>query len=225
MGDDRNEEGPARGREGFGKVASVRCARHHPPSTRSFSMTTTETSPVRNGVDTEALFATINHVKSDREARRLPVPGVEPLDERHPQPHSVSTFSGAKQELEHLSTYEVDSDHPVVLTGSDQGPTPVEYLLVGLAGCLTAGSRTSPRRAASRSGRSSRRSRATSTCRGSSASRPRCATATSRSGCRSASTPTRTRRPCGHSSSSRGRAPRSSTSSRTARPSRSTSTS
>ena len=30
-------------------------------------------------------------------------------------------------------------DHPKVLVGSDKGPTPVEYLLHALAGCLTAG--------------------------------------------------------------------------------------
>jgi uncharacterized OsmC-like protein len=32
-----------------------------------------------------------------------------------------------------------DSDHPAVLCGEDQGPTPVEWILHGLAGCLTAG--------------------------------------------------------------------------------------
>ena len=31
------------------------------------------------------------------------------------------------------------ADHPAVLVGSDQGPTPVEFLLHGLAACLTAG--------------------------------------------------------------------------------------
>jgi uncharacterized OsmC-like protein len=32
-----------------------------------------------------------------------------------------------------------DSDHPTQLVGTDQGPTPVEFLLVALAGCITAG--------------------------------------------------------------------------------------
>lgn len=31
------------------------------------------------------------------------------------------------------------ADHPAVLCGEDKGPTPVEHLLTGLAGCLTAG--------------------------------------------------------------------------------------
>ena len=33
----------------------------------------------------------------------------------------------------------VESDHPAVLVGTDQGPTPVEYLLHAIAACLTAG--------------------------------------------------------------------------------------
>jgi uncharacterized OsmC-like protein len=102
-------------------------------------MTTTETSPVRNGVDTDALFTTINRVKADRELAAFRFRASNRWMNGTHSRSSVSTFSGAKQELEHVSTYTVDSDHPVVLTGTDQGPTPVEYLLVGLAGCLTAG--------------------------------------------------------------------------------------
>jgi len=33
----------------------------------------------------------------------------------------------------------LNADHPTVLVGSDEGPTPVEYLLHALAACLTAG--------------------------------------------------------------------------------------
>jgi uncharacterized OsmC-like protein len=32
-----------------------------------------------------------------------------------------------------------DADHPAVLVGRDNGPTPVEYVLHALAACLTAG--------------------------------------------------------------------------------------
>ena len=40
--------------------------------------------------------------------------------------------------MEHRSVTVVDSDHPAVLVGQDHGPTPVEYLLHGIAACLTA---------------------------------------------------------------------------------------
>jgi uncharacterized OsmC-like protein len=33
----------------------------------------------------------------------------------------------------------LDADHPTVLVGADNGPTPVEYVLHALAACLTAG--------------------------------------------------------------------------------------
>jgi uncharacterized OsmC-like protein len=35
--------------------------------------------------------------------------------------------------------YEYDADHPAVLVGGDEAPTPVEFLLHGLAACITAG--------------------------------------------------------------------------------------
>ena len=44
------------------------------------------------------------------------------------------------QEMEHTAAVHVfDADHPAVLVGADNGPTPVEFLLHALAACLTAG--------------------------------------------------------------------------------------
>jgi uncharacterized OsmC-like protein len=56
--------------------------------------------------------------------------------------HSASTvegFYGLGEEQKHRKRFAFDSDHPDVFASEDQGPTPVEYILVGLAGCLTAG--------------------------------------------------------------------------------------
>jgi uncharacterized OsmC-like protein len=39
----------------------------------------------------------------------------------------------------HREVFEYDADHPEVLVGGDRGPTPVEFVLHGLAACLTAG--------------------------------------------------------------------------------------
>ena len=38
-----------------------------------------------------------------------------------------------------MREFRFDSDHPEIFASEDNGPTPVEYVLVGLAGCLTAG--------------------------------------------------------------------------------------
>jgi uncharacterized OsmC-like protein len=39
----------------------------------------------------------------------------------------------------HEREFTFDADHPTVLVGRDQAPTPVEFLLHALASCLTAG--------------------------------------------------------------------------------------
>ena len=56
--------------------------------------------------------------------------------------HSQSTvegFFGLGEEQRHKTTFTFDADHPEVFASEDRGATPVEYVLVGLAGCLTAG--------------------------------------------------------------------------------------
>jgi uncharacterized OsmC-like protein len=51
----------------------------------------------------------------------------------------VKGFYGLGDEQNHKSTFSFDTDHPEVFASQDNGATPVEYVLVGLAGCLTAG--------------------------------------------------------------------------------------
>src|SRR6202166_4248310 len=56
--------------------------------------------------------------------------------------HSHSTvegFYGLGQEQHHRRTFTFDADHPEVFASEDKGATPVEYVLVGLASCLTGG--------------------------------------------------------------------------------------
>lgn len=51
----------------------------------------------------------------------------------------VEKFFGLGEEQKHRQAYEYDTDHPEVFASEDNGSTPVEFVLVGLAGCLTAG--------------------------------------------------------------------------------------
>lgn len=56
--------------------------------------------------------------------------------------HSRSTlksFFGLGAEQAHKTEFTYDADHPEVFASEDKGVTPVEYVLVGLASCLTAG--------------------------------------------------------------------------------------
>ena len=56
--------------------------------------------------------------------------------------HSHSTvegFFGLGENQTHKTVFSFDADHPEVFASEDNGATPVEYVLVGLASCLTAG--------------------------------------------------------------------------------------
>ena len=52
---------------------------------------------------------------------------------------SIAGFHGLGSEHQHRETFQFDTDHPAVFASEDRGATPVEMVLVGLAGCLSAG--------------------------------------------------------------------------------------
>ena len=51
----------------------------------------------------------------------------------------VEGFFGLGEEQRHRTRYEFDADHPEIFASEDNGATPVEYVLVGLASCITVG--------------------------------------------------------------------------------------
>ena len=51
----------------------------------------------------------------------------------------MESFYGLGGEQAHKSTFTFSADHPEVFAAEDNGATPVEFVLVGLASCLTAG--------------------------------------------------------------------------------------
>ena len=52
---------------------------------------------------------------------------------------TVQSFFGLGGEQSHKTRFTFDADHPELFAAEDNGPTPVEYVLVGLGACLTAG--------------------------------------------------------------------------------------
>ncbi|HZN71807.1 MAG TPA: OsmC family protein [Micromonosporaceae bacterium] len=92
-----------------------------------------------NGVDVATLFATIDAVKAAPEAAKFQ---FRTENEWLTGTHSRSTihgYFGVGEERTHEHTFQFDADHPAILVGRDNGPTPVEYVLHALATCLTAG--------------------------------------------------------------------------------------
>ena len=92
-----------------------------------------------NGINTPALFATIDVVKNQPHlaAFQFRAKG-EWLGGTHMET-TMSDFAGAGGEHTHKTDYTACADHPAVLCGQDNSPTPVEYVLHALAACLTAG--------------------------------------------------------------------------------------
>ena len=100
---------------------------------------TTVNESMRNGVDTDTLFATLNAVKAAPQAAQFQFRASnEWLNGTHNR-STISGYFGVGEERTHERTFQFDADHPAVLVGNDHGPTPVEYVLHALAACLTAG--------------------------------------------------------------------------------------
>ena len=96
-------------------------------------------SPIRNGVDTATLFATLDAVKQAPEAARFQFRARNEWISGTHNRSTIADYFGVGEERSHERTFVFDADHPAVLVGQDHGPTPVEVVLHALAACLTAG--------------------------------------------------------------------------------------
>jgi uncharacterized OsmC-like protein len=101
-------------------------------------MTSTAT-PVDNGVNVEFLLGAREILAAQPEAGdftwRVTNTWVKGTHSRS----TVTGFFGLGAEQSHRQEFSFDGDHPEAFSAEDNGPTPVEMLLVSLASCLTAG--------------------------------------------------------------------------------------
>ena len=118
---------------------------------------------IRNGVDTAKLFATLDAVRAQPAAAQFTFRVANRWISGTHSENRISGFFGVGVEQDRGREFIIETDHPEVLVGNDNGPTPAEMLLGALASCLTRVSATSPRPARCPSRTSSRSSRATST--------------------------------------------------------------
>lgn len=93
----------------------------------------------RNGVDTATLFATLDAVKAAPAAAQFQFRAHSQWVNGTHSRSSISDYFGVGEERSHEREFVFDADHPAVLVGRDNGPTPVEFVLHALASCLTAG--------------------------------------------------------------------------------------
>jgi uncharacterized OsmC-like protein len=101
-------------------------------------MTTTSTQQV-NGVDTGALFATLDAVRAQPGLARFQFRTTTRWIDGTFNRTTVHDFHGAGAEHTHRREFTIDADHPEVLVGQDHGPTPAEHLLQALGSCLMSG--------------------------------------------------------------------------------------
>jgi uncharacterized OsmC-like protein len=101
-------------------------------------MTTTGT-PVDNGVNVEALLGAREALTEAPEAAKFRWRANCEWQRGTHSRTTVEDFFGLGAEQNHRTKYSFDIDHPEIFASEDNGATPVEYVLVALAGCLTAG--------------------------------------------------------------------------------------
>ena len=92
-----------------------------------------------NGVNVEALLGAREALSEAPEAAQFQWRATsEWLNGTHSRT-TVDKFFGLGEEQQHRNTFQFDADHPEIFAAEDNGATPVEFVLVGLASCLTAG--------------------------------------------------------------------------------------
>jgi uncharacterized OsmC-like protein len=94
---------------------------------------------VDNGVNVEALLSARQALSEAPEAARFKWRATCSWINGTHSCSTVQGFFGLGTEQSHKTAFKYDADHPEIFAAEDKGATPVEYVLVGLASCLTAG--------------------------------------------------------------------------------------
>jgi uncharacterized OsmC-like protein len=94
---------------------------------------------VDNGVNVEALLGAREALTAAPEAARFQWRATcKWMNGTHSR-SSVDGFFGLGEDQRHKTEFTFEADHPEIFASEDNGATPVEYVLVGLGACLTAG--------------------------------------------------------------------------------------
>jgi len=96
-------------------------------------------SAIDNGVNVQALLDAREALAGAPEAAQFTWRASSKWENGVHSTTSIQNFFGLGEEQSHKTEALFDADHPEVFAASDNGITPIEYLLVGLASCLTAG--------------------------------------------------------------------------------------
>jgi uncharacterized OsmC-like protein len=101
-------------------------------------MTMTST-PIDNGINLQALLDAREALSANPEAAEFEWRATCSWVNGTHSHTTVEGFHGLGEEQAHQTVFHYDADHPICFASEDHGATPTEIVLVGLAGCLTAG--------------------------------------------------------------------------------------
>ena len=90
-----------------------------------------------NGVDVDSLFSTVDAIKATPAIAKFRFRLSNQWEGASQNCSTVAGYYGAGQEQARSKPFVLNADEPPVLLGKDGAANPVEYLLHGLAACLT----------------------------------------------------------------------------------------
>jgi uncharacterized OsmC-like protein len=94
---------------------------------------------IDNGVNVDALLEARTVLQGAPEAAQFTWRASSTWQHGVHSQTSIQNYFGLGDEQSHKTEFVFDADHPETFAAPDGGITPIEYLLVGLASCLTAG--------------------------------------------------------------------------------------
>jgi uncharacterized OsmC-like protein len=97
------------------------------------------TTTTDNGVNVQALLDAREVLKGAPEAAQFTWRASSKWQNGVHSRTTIQNFFGLGEEQSHKTETVLDADHPEVFAAEDNAITPIEYLLVGLTSCLTAG--------------------------------------------------------------------------------------
>ena len=98
----------------------------------------TVSDTIRNGVDTEKMFATLDLIKEQPELARFQFRATNRwVDGAHNRSTIQGFYAAGAEDTTRSQAFALDAGEPAILLGTDTGPNPAEYLLHALAACLT----------------------------------------------------------------------------------------
>ena len=98
-----------------------------------------QTTHVDNGVNVEALLGARAALAETPQAARFRWRATSRWMRGTQTQTTIDGFHGLGGEQRHRQPFTFETDHPEIFASEDVGATPVEMVLVGLAGCLSAG--------------------------------------------------------------------------------------